>query len=344
MKLPTYKELLNNRVHIGHFTKHWHPNFAPFILAKKGKIHIINLQKTVEMMELAGLKMKEIIEGGDKILFISVKKQAKSSLTNLAESIECPHMLVRWVGGTLTNFRVIRKALKGLEKMSEISSNPSYKHLTKKEILSIERKKDKLEKNLGGVTGIHKLPKAVFIIDIRAAHTALLEARSLGITTIAMVDSNSNPQLVDYPIYANDDSKKSINLITSYMKDILQPSFEKYKKTKRQSGSSFESTDKSQKSDAQKSRNKEEKASTKPEKVDSIIKPDKPIKAEKKSPPKKEVEKKEAEKKEEPKKEEPKKEEPKKIIESNDKTLKKENLKESKKDTLPSTDEGNPIK
>lgn len=210
-----YKDLLDAGVHFGHLTRKWDPRMAPYIFMEKNGIHIIDLNKTLASIDEAAAAMKGIVRSGRKVMFVATKKQAQEIVTEEARRLKMPYVTDRWLGGMLTNFATIRKSLKkmqGIEKM--MKDETTYKSLAKRERLTVSREKDKLERVLGGIADLTRLPAALFIVDVKREHIAVAEAKRLGIPVFAMCDTNSNPDDVDFPIPANDDAYKSIRLIT----------------------------------------------------------------------------------------------------------------------------------
>ncbi|MGA0556899.1 30S ribosomal protein S2 [Larkinella sp. VNQ87] len=210
-----YKDLLDAGVHFGHLTRKWDPRMAPYIFMEKNGIHIIDLNKTLASIDEASAAIKGIVRSGRKVMFVATKKQAQEIVTEEARRLKMPYVTDRWLGGMLTNFATIRKSLKkmqGIEKM--MKDETTYKSLAKRERLTVSREKDKLERVLGGVADLTRLPAALFVVDVKREHIAVSEAKRLGIPVFAMCDTNSNPDDVDFPIPANDDAYKSIRLIT----------------------------------------------------------------------------------------------------------------------------------
>ena len=220
------KELLEAGVHFGHMTRKWDPNMAPYIYMERNGIHIINLYKTAAKIEEANEALKKIAASGRKILFVATKKQAKDIVAEKAASANMPYITERWPGGMLTNFVTIRKAVKKMASIDKMKKDGTFATLSKKEKLQIERLRAKLEKNLGSIADMSRLPAALFIVDIKAEHIAVKEAQKLNIPVFAMVDTNSDPREVDYVIPANDDASKSIDkimsLVTAAVIDGLQ--------------------------------------------------------------------------------------------------------------------------
>jgi small subunit ribosomal protein S2 len=211
------QQLLDAGVHFGHLKKKWNPKMLPYIFAEKKGIHIIDLNKTVDGLQEAAAAMKQIAKSGKKIMFVATKKQAKDIVAECAKRVNMPFATERWLGGMLTNFNTVRKSVKKMQSIEKMLSDGSADSLTKKERLTLSRDKDKMEKVLGGIAQLGRLPAALFIIDIGHEHIALAEAKRLGITTLGMVDTNCDPNKVDYPIPANDDATKSIAIITNYL-------------------------------------------------------------------------------------------------------------------------------
>lgn len=210
------QQLLDAGVHFGHLRKKWNPKMLPYIFAEKKGIHIIDLNKTIDGLTEAAAAMKQIAKSGKKILFVATKKQAKEIVSECAAKVNMPFVTDRWLGGMLTNFGTIRKSVKKMQSIEKMLEDSSIS-INKKERLTLKRDKDKMEKVLGGITQMSRTPAALFIVDISHEHIALAEARRLGITTFGMVDTNSDPSKVDFPIPANDDATKSIAIITNYI-------------------------------------------------------------------------------------------------------------------------------
>lgn len=228
----TYKELLDAGVHFGHLTRKWDPKMAPYIFMEKNGIHIIDLNKTIVSLEDAAEYLKSIVRSGRKIMFVATKKQAKNIVEEHAQRLKMPFVTERWLGGMLTNFATIRKSLKKMSSMEKLMKDESYQNLAKRERLMISREKDKLKKVLGGIADLTRLPAALFVVDIKREHIAVKEAIKLNIPVVAMVDTNSNPDLVDMPIPANDDAWKSIQIITDYIAKSIEEGLLERKKDK----------------------------------------------------------------------------------------------------------------
>lgn len=220
------KDLVKAGVHFGHLTRKWNPNMAPFIYSEKNGIHIINLYKTINKLDEACSALEKIASSGRKILFVATKKQAKDIVSKCAEEVKMPYITERWPGGMLTNFVTIRKAIKKMSAIDRTKEDGTFESLSKKEKLSVDRTRAKLEKNLGSVSSMTRLPGALFVVDIRREHIAVREALKLNIPIFAMVDTNADPRLVDFGIPANDDASKSIeiilNKVTSSIKDGIE--------------------------------------------------------------------------------------------------------------------------
>ena len=216
-----YKDLLEAGVHFGHLKKKWNPRMLPYIFMERKGIHIIDLNKTLENLDEAAAAMKQMARSGKKILFVATKKQAKEIVSEAAQKAGMPFVTERWLGGMLTNFSTIRKSIKKMQSIEKMLTDGTAVNITKKERLRLSREKAKMEKVLGGIASLNRIPAAIFLVDIMHEHIALLEAKKLGIQTIGMVDTNSDPTQVDFAIPANDDATKSIAIITSYITDSL---------------------------------------------------------------------------------------------------------------------------
>jgi len=211
------QQLFEAGVHFGHLKKKWNPKMLPYIFAEKKGIHIIDLNKTVDHLQEAAAAMKQIAKSGKKIMFVATKKQAKEIVSECAKRVNMPFATERWLGGMLTNFNTVRKSVKKMQSIDKMLADGSADSLTKKERLTLSRDRDKMEKVLGGIAQLGRLPAALFLVDIGHEHIALAEAKRLGISTIGMVDTNSDPNKVDFAIPANDDATKSIAIITNYI-------------------------------------------------------------------------------------------------------------------------------
>lgn len=211
------QQLLEAGVHFGHLKKKWNPKMLPYIFAEKKGIHIIDLNKTVEGLEEAAAAMKSIAKSGKKIMFVATKKQAKEIVTEAARKVNMPFVTERWLGGMLTNFNTVRKSVKKMQSIEKMLNDGTLDSITKKERLTLTRDRDKMDKVLGGIAQISRVPAALFLVDIGHEHIALSEAKRLNITTFGMVDTNCDPNKVEFSIPSNDDATKSIAIITNYI-------------------------------------------------------------------------------------------------------------------------------
>lgn len=218
----TYEQLLEAGVHFGHLARKWHPAMAPYIFMQKNNIHIIDLLKTQRMLEDACNAVQGLAKGGRKILFVATKKQAQEIVEQAAKSVGMPYVTYRWLGGMLTNFATVRKSVRRLQQLEKMDVDGTASLINKKERLMLGREKAKREQVLGGIADMSRLPSALFIVDVRREHIAVAEARRLGIPTIGIVDTNSDPNVVDYPIPANDDAAKSIILLCSAIVEAIK--------------------------------------------------------------------------------------------------------------------------
>ena len=211
------QQLLDAGVHFGHLKKKWNPKMLPYIFAEKKGIHIIDLNRTVECLQETAAAMKQIARSGKKILFVGTKKQAKDIVSECARKVNMPFVTERWLGGMLTNFNTVRKSVKKMQSIEKMLGDGSFDSITKKERLTLSRDRDKMDKVLGGIAQLGRVPAALFIIDIGHEHIALAEAKRLGITTFGLVDTNCDPNKVDFAIPANDDATKSIAILANYL-------------------------------------------------------------------------------------------------------------------------------
>ncbi len=222
MPVVSIQQLLLAGTHFGHLTRRWNPKMKKYIFGANHGIHIIDLKKTQSCIDRACTALQEIVKRGEKVLYVGTKKQAKDIIRHEASRVKMPFVSERWLGGMLTNFATIRKSLKSLQTFEKMAADGTYEKISKKERLTIEKSKAKLEKALGGIRDLKKLPGAAFIVDIKKEHIALAEARKLSIPIVAIVDTNVDPEIVDYPIPANDDAFKSIGLITRALTDAVE--------------------------------------------------------------------------------------------------------------------------
>lgn len=227
-----YNDLLDAGVHFGHLTRKWDPKMAPYIFMERNGIHIIDLNKSLVCLEEASNAIKQVVRSGRKVMFVATKKQAKKLVAEEAQRLRMPFVTERWLGGMLTNFSTIRKSLKKLSSIEKLMKDEAYQNLAKRERLMVSREKTKLERILGGISDLTRLPAALFVVDIKREHIAVKEAQKLNIPVYAMVDTNSNPELVDFPIPANDDAFKSISLIVSQIGKTIEEGLMERKKDK----------------------------------------------------------------------------------------------------------------
>lgn len=213
----TFEELLDAGAHFGHLRRKWNPAMAPYIFMERNGIHIIDLHKTITKVDEAASALKQIAKSGKKILFVATKKQAKEIVGEIVRRVNMPYVTERWPGGMLTNFATIRKAVKKMASIDKMMNASTFNNISKRERLQITRERAKLEKNLGSIADLSRLPAAIFVVDITKEHIAVAEAKKLNIPTFAIVDTNADPRIIDFPIPANDDASKSIALIVDYM-------------------------------------------------------------------------------------------------------------------------------
>lgn len=226
------KDLLDAGVHFGHLTRKWDPRMAPYIFMEKNGIHIIDLNKTLESLEQASNALGNIVRSGRKVMFVATKKQAKEIVAEEAKRLNMPYVTERWLGGMLTNFSTIRKSLKKMTSIDRLMKEEAYANLAKRERLMITREKEKLERILGGIADLTRLPAALFVVDVKREHIAIKEAQKLNIPVFAMVDTNSDPTNIDFPIPSNDDAFKSIDIITREISSVIEKALMERKKDK----------------------------------------------------------------------------------------------------------------
>ena len=217
-----FEELLEAGCHFGHLKRKWNPKMAPYIFKEHNGIHVIDLQKTIAKADEAAAALKQMAKSGKKVLFVATKKQAKEIVAEMAKSVDMPFVTERWPGGMLTNFQTIRKAVKKMNSLDSLMHDKDFNNISKRERLQVQRERAKLDKNLGSIADLTRLPSALFVIDINKEHIAVAEARRLNIPTFALVDTNTNPELIDFPIPANDDASKSIAAILKHMCEAIQ--------------------------------------------------------------------------------------------------------------------------
>jgi len=222
MPRTNFQELLDAGVHFGHLKRKWNPAMAPYIFMERNGIHIIDLEKTIVKLDEAASAMKQISRSGKKILFVATKKQAKEIVSEKVKRVNMPYVTERWPGGMLTNFPTIRKAVKKMGSIDKMATDGTFTNLSKRERLQVTRQRAKLEKNLGSIVDLTRLPSALFVVDVCKEHIAVREAKRLGIPVFAMVDTNSDPSDIEFPIPANDDASKSISLIIGLLCDAIE--------------------------------------------------------------------------------------------------------------------------
>ncbi len=229
MQTPNFDQLLDAICHIGHLTRQWNPAMAPYIFMERNGIHIIDLYKTQAKLEEAAVALKNIAKEGKKVLFVATKKQAKQVVEDRATSVGMPYVIERWPGGMLTNFPTIRKAVKKMAAIDKMATDGTFDNMSKREKLQITRQRAKLEKNLGSIADLNRLPSALFVVDVLKEHIAVAEANRLGIPVFGIVDTNSNPDNVDFVIPANDDASKSIDIILNTVCEAIKEGIEERK-------------------------------------------------------------------------------------------------------------------
>jgi small subunit ribosomal protein S2 len=232
MNKPTYKDLLDAGVHFGHLKKKWNPKMSPYIFMERKGIHIIDLNRTLESLDRAANAMRQMAKSGKKIMFVATKKQARDIVAEAAKSVGMPFVADRWLGGMMTNFATIRRSVKKMQNIERMLGDGTLTSVTKKERLTLTRERDKLDKVLGGIANLNRLPAAIFVVDISHEHIAIAEAHKLGIRTFGIVDTNSDPNQVDYAIPGNDDASKSVKIITDYMVEAIRQGLEERKALK----------------------------------------------------------------------------------------------------------------
>lgn len=240
MPRTDFKELLDAGVHFGHLKRKWNPKMAPYIFMERNGIHIIDLQKTAVKIDEAAAAMKQIAKSGRKVLFVATKKQAKELVAERVKAVNMPYVTERWPGGMLTNFPTIRKAVKKMTSIDKMLSEGTFSNLSKREKLQITRQRAKLEKNLGSISDLNRLPAALFVIDVQKEYIAVREAKKLNIPVFAMVDTCCDPTPIDFVIPANDDASKSIALVVDIMVKAIQEGLEERKNEKDKDSSSEE--------------------------------------------------------------------------------------------------------
>ncbi len=273
MSKTSFQELLDAGVHFGHLKRKWNPNIAPYIFMERNGIHIIDLQKTADKLEDASAALKQIAKSGRKILFVATKKQAKDIVAERVNKINMPYVTERWPGGMLTNFPTIRKAVKKMSAIDNMATDGTFATLSKREKLQITRQRAKLEKNLGSIADLTRLPAALFIVDISKEYIAVREATRLNIPVFAMVDTNSDPNQVEFPIPSNDDAAKSISLIVNLICESIEEGLNERKMEREKEAANKEQAEKeaAMKAEMEKA-SKEDSAASDVEKLQKITK------------------------------------------------------------------------
>ena len=243
MATPTFEQLLDAGCHFGHLKRKWNPAMAPYIFMERNGIHIIDLYKTAAKIEEAANALKQIAKSGRKVLFVATKKQAKEAVADKASAVNMPYVIERWPGGMLTNFPTIRKAIKKMTQIDKMTKDGTFDNLSKREKLQITRQRAKLEKNLGSIADLSKLPAALFVVDVMKEHIAVAEANRLGIPVFGIVDTNSDPENVDFVIPANDDAAKSIDVILGAVTAAMAEGLEERKVEKNDANEEVEAAE-----------------------------------------------------------------------------------------------------
>ncbi len=241
MSRVNFDQLLEAGVHFGHLKRKWNPAMAPYIFMERNGIHIIDLHKTVAKVDEAAAALKQVVKSGRKVLFVATKKQAKQVVADRATSVGMPYVIERWPGGMLTNFPTIRKAVKKMTTIDKMTKDGTFDNLSKREKLQITRQRAKLEKNLGSIADLNRLPSALFVVDVMKEHIAVAEANRLGIPVFAMVDTNSNPANIDFVIPANDDATKSVDIVLNAICEAILEGLEERKIEKADSAAAADS-------------------------------------------------------------------------------------------------------
>lgn len=240
MQTPTYKDLLDAGCHFGHMKRKWNPKMRPYIFVERKGIHVIDLNRTLESLERSANALRQMAKSGKKILFVGTKKQARGIIEDAAKSVGMPFVSDRWLGGMMTNFTTIRKSVKKMQSIERMLNDGTLENITKKERLVLSRKHEKLNRMFGGIAQLNKLPNALLVVDINHEHLAVAEATSLGIRTIGMVDTNSDPTIVDFAIPSNDDASKAISIVINYLTSAIREGLEERKNMKEEVSSDAE--------------------------------------------------------------------------------------------------------
>ena len=273
MSKTSFQELLDAGVHFGHLKRKWNPHMAPYIFMERNGIHIIDLQKTADKLEDASAALRQIAKSGRKILFVATKKQAKDIVAERVNKINMPYVTERWPGGMLTNFPTIRKAVKKMSAIDNMATDGTWATLSKREKLQITRQRNKLEKNLGSIADLTRLPAALFVVDISKEYIAVREATRLNIPVFAMVDTNSDPNQVEFPIPSNDDAAKSISLVVNFICESIEEGLNERKMEREKEAANKEQAEKeaAMKAEMEKASN-EDSAASDVEKLQEITK------------------------------------------------------------------------
>lgn len=232
MQTPTYKDLLDAGCHFGHMKRKWNPKMRPYIFVERKGIHVIDLNRTVECLERAANALRQMAKSGKKILFVGTKKQARIIIEDAARSVGMPFVTDRWLGGMMTNFATIRKSVRKMQNIERMLNDGTLENITKKERLVLSRNHEKLNRMFGGIAQLNKLPNTLLVVDISHEHLAIAEATRLGIRTIGVVDTNSDPTIVDFAIPSNDDASKAIAIIINYLAEAIREGLEERKNMK----------------------------------------------------------------------------------------------------------------
>ena len=242
MEKPTQKELLEAGVHFGHLRRKWNPKMSQNIFVERNGIHLIDLNRTAESLDRAGNAMRQIAKAGKKILFVATKKQARDIVTEAAQSVNMPYIVERWQGGMLTNFNTIRRSIRKMQGIERMLNDGTFDSVTKKERLTLTREHAKMQKVLGGIADLQRIPAAMFVVDIVHEHLAVAEATKLNMRTFGIVDTNADPNAVDYPVPGNDDASKSIKILVDYLTASIKQGLDERKAEKNEKETKAEST------------------------------------------------------------------------------------------------------
>lgn len=240
MQTPSHKELLDAGCHFGHMKRKWNPKMSPYIFMERKGIHVIDLNRTIECLEKSAKALRQMAKSGKKILFVGTKKQGKNIVADAAKSVGMPYVTDRWLGGMMTNFPTIRKSIRKMQSIQRMLNDGTLDNITKKERLVLSRQHQKLDRVFGGIAQLNRLPNALVVVDIHHEHLAVAEANKLGLKTVGVVDTNSDPDKVDFAIPANDDASKSIALVVNYLAAAIQEGLDDRQKAKEEKTSTTE--------------------------------------------------------------------------------------------------------